>query len=122
MLQELQGAVRSRRRRRKAARGFAALGIVALLAGPWWWLTQTTEPVSPPRGVEGAYRSFAFERCGDDPDILARWTQPAPSRVEWVDDDGCNAMLLEAGYPSGIIRFGGEVRVLASIESFRVRE
>ncbi len=133
MLAPLEGAVRSRGRRRLAVRGgVAACGLLLVVgavvfvsrpnAGAASGTLDAQRPDTPiastgnrelhtdpaPTGNDTpahpeAPRLVAY--VVNDPGIVARWAATTkPSRVEMLDDAGLLAQLRAAGLPAGIIR------------------
>ncbi len=111
MLSNLQGAVRARRRRRRAIQaGVIALPLIALGAGVFVMLQRPapespTEPViadkTPPAPGPAtmALRHISFSEA----------TTPATPQINTISDDELLDLLHAAGHNAGMIRRGSEV-------------
>ena len=115
----LLAAVRRRRSGRRRARlALAAVGLAACL-GALLWSPPTARLQSPDLALAPAAPAPAADRIvGDDPTVLARCAVPAVERQDWyLDDQGLQQLLQQAGCDSGLIRAGGRLLAVAAVDA-----
>lgn len=55
------------------------------------------------------------ERIRDDATIVERFQSDTPRRIIWLDDEGLLAELASMRRPSGLVRYGGQIRLTAAV-------
>lgn len=112
MLPGLVGAVRWRRRRRRAAQGVVLAAMVWLSVLIWPDGGAAPQPVPP---GPGPVRASVCEVVGDVPGVLERYRAKPVVRDEWfVGDEELQRFLSEGDRPSGLVRVGSRVMVVGS--------
>ncbi len=117
-------ALTSRRRRRALARTGAATCTIAALAFAAF-LAVRQKPQAPIELVEAATSQQLpeqsarmaprFDVVRDEPGITSRLAAHPTTNVITIDDDALEAMLEEAGHPTGTVRTGGRVYLATSL-------
>jgi len=111
MLPQLVGAVRWRRRRRRA------LQVGAVAAALWLAFTLWPDRGDPVRQIVPGppSRTSICEVVRDVPDVLAKYRYQPVARAEWfIGDEELQQFLSEGERPSGIVRVGSRVTVVRS--------
>lgn len=111
MLPRMVGAVRWRRRRRRAVQGALVAALVWLAVAIW------PDGATQPRTIDPGpqLQQSICEVVRDVPDVLAKYRAEPVARVEWfVDDDELQRFLSEGQRPSGLVRVGSRVTIVSS--------
>ena len=120
----LLAAVRARRRGRQLVRWSAAAAAVATALLLWQFGRRAGDeaPVVVRQSAEvvvaeaPAAAGPGLVIVRDDPTVLARCEVDTVDRAAWyVDDDGLQQMLAQAGLESGLVRAGGRLLLAAEV-------
>ncbi|MCU0867098.1 MAG: hypothetical protein MUC36_25220 [Planctomycetes bacterium] len=118
-LPALLAAVRRRRIGRRSAR--VALGATCLAACVGAFLCTpmaSRQEFSGPALAPVAVAPAPSRIVRDDPTVLARCAVPAVEREDWyLDDQGLQQLLQQAGCDSGLIRAGGRLLAVAAVDA-----
>jgi hypothetical protein len=120
-LPALLAAVRRRRSVRRRARVALAAACVVACVVAFLSLPPAARQQRPALArAEGAVAAAtAVARIvRDDPTVLARCAVPAVEREDWyLDDQGLQQLLQQAGCESGLIRAGGRLLAVAAVDA-----
>ncbi len=114
-LPELLGAVRWRRRRRRAVRAGLCLVLTLVASSPWWSQATGWRQANGSGDEVAVANAPSWTVFTDDASVLARCEVPTHVDPSWfVDDDELQRLLRDDHRPDGLVRTGPRVLVAAA--------